>query len=135
MKGQDFTIAYSVTKTPAEVYAAINNVRGWWSEDIEGHTDKLGSEFTYRYKNVHLCKLHIVELVPSHKIVWLVRDNYFSFTEDKTEWKGTKIIFEISQTGENTQIRFTHQGLVPEYECYSACSEGWSTYIRGSLRT
>jgi hypothetical protein len=32
-------------------------------------------------------------------------------------------------------VRFTHKGLVPAYECYSACSDGWSTYIKGSLRT
>jgi Activator of Hsp90 ATPase homolog 1-like protein len=123
-----------VDKAPDEVFAAINNVRGWWSEDIEGRTDKLGAEFTYRYRDLHHCKMQIVELAPNERVVWLVLDNGFSFTKDKTEWKGTKIIFEISRKGDKTEVCFTHLGLVPEYECYDVCSDGWSTYINGSLR-
>jgi uncharacterized protein YndB with AHSA1/START domain len=134
MNNHDFTASFTVDKSPQEVFAAINHVRGWWSEDIDGHTDQLGAEFKYRYKNVHLCTLQIVELVPEKKVTWLVGDNFFSFTEDKTEWKGTKIQFEIFQTQNGTEVRFTHKGLVPAYECYSACSDGWSTYIKGSLR-
>lgn len=30
-------------------------------------------------------------------------------------------------------LRFTHDGLVPEYECYDACSRGWTFYIGESL--
>jgi uncharacterized protein YndB with AHSA1/START domain len=135
MNSQDFTASFTVDKSPREVYAAINHVRGWWSEDIDGRTDQLGADFKYRYKNVHLCTLQIVELVLEKQVTWLVRDNYFSFTEDKTEWKGTKIQFEITPTDKGTEVRFTHKGLVPAYECYSACSDGWSTYIKGSLRS
>jgi hypothetical protein len=34
-----------------------------------------------------------------------------------------------------TQIRFTHVGLVPDYECYDLCRDAWGTYIRDSLRS
>jgi hypothetical protein len=134
MNSQDFTTSFTVDKSAQEVFAAINHARGWWSENIDGPTDKLGAEFTYRYKDVHLCKMRIIDFVNSKKVVWLVLDNHFSFTKDKTEWKGTKIQFEISPTADGTEVRFTHKGLVPAYECYSACSDGWSTYIKGSLR-
>ena len=118
-----------------EVFAAINNVRGWWSEEIKGPTDKLGAEFTYHHENVHRCKMKITEFVPGEKVVWLVLDNYFNFTEDKTEWTGTKIIFEVSNKDAKTQLRFTHEGLVPEYECFKVCSNAWGSYINGSLRS
>jgi hypothetical protein len=135
MTNQDFTTTFTVDQTPDEVFKAINNVRGWWSEEIEGTIDKLGAEFTYHYEDVHRCKMKITEFVPGKKVVWLVLDNYFNFTEDKTEWKGTKVIFEVSKKDDNTQLRFTHEGLVPEYECFNVCSNAWGTYINGSLRS
>lgn len=134
MNDHNFTTRFTVDQTPEAAFAAINNVRGWWSEAIDGPTDTAGGEFDYHFQDVHRCKIRVTELIPGKKVAWLVLDNYFSFTEDETEWTGTKIVFDISRAGERTEIRFTHEGLVPDYECYDACSEGWSTYINESLR-
>jgi hypothetical protein len=134
MNSRNYTSAFKVDQMPEEAFAAINNVRGWWSEEIDGATDKLGAEFNYHFKDIHRCKLKITEMIPGKKVAWRVLDNYFNFTKDKTEWKGTDIVFEISKKGDKTEIRFTHIGLVPEYECYDACSEGWGFYINSSLR-
>jgi|RhiMetdeSRZDD1v2_1073273.scaffolds.fasta_scaffold08183_7 uncharacterized protein YndB with AHSA1/START domain len=134
MTTTDFTTTLVVDQTPNEVFNAITNVRGWWSEEIEGGTEKLNDEFRYHFKDVHLCKIKLIEVVPDKKIVWLVIDNYFNFTKDNREWKGTKVIFEISQKDNKTHLRFTHEGLVPEYECYDICRNGWSNYINNSLR-
>src|SRR5881397_2151927 len=95
MNNEDFTATIAVDKTPKEAFDAINNVRGWWSEEIEGSTDKLNDEFSYHYKDLHRCKMKLIEVVPGKKVVWLVLDNYFNFTKDKSEWKDTKISFEI----------------------------------------
>jgi hypothetical protein len=135
MNNQDFTAAISVEETPEEAFDAINNVRGWWSENVEGGTEKLGDEFTYRYKDVHFCKIKIAEVIPGKKVVWHVLDNRFNFTKDTNEWKGTDVIFEVSKKGNKTEVRFTHRGLVPEYECFDVCSNAWGSYINGSLRS
>jgi hypothetical protein len=135
MKNQNYSISFAVDQSPEQVFNAINNVRGWWSEEIEGNIDKLGDEFTYHYNDVHHCKMRLIEVIPHKKVVWLVVDNYFNFTEDKNEWKGTKIIFEISKKRDQSEIRFTHWGLVPEYECFNVCSNAWSSYMNGSLRS
>jgi len=135
VRHQDFTTSFSVDQTPEEAFAAINNVRGWWSEEIEGGTDKLNDEFTYRYKDVHHCKIKLTEVIPGKRVVWLVLENYFNFTEDKTEWLGTEMCFEISENDGKTEIRFTHRGLVPEYECFEICSNSWGFYVNGSLRS
>jgi hypothetical protein len=130
---KDFTTTIQVDQSPKEAFEAINHVRDWWSEEIEGGTEKLHDEFTYHYQDVHNCKMKLIEVIPYQKVVWLVLDNYFSFTKDKSEWSGTKIIFEISEEYRGTQIRFTHLGLVPEYECFDICQNAWSQYIQKSL--
>ena len=135
MTDNNYTTTISVDQTPKEAFDAINNVRGWWSEEIGGSTDKLGEEFDYRFDDMHRCKIKITELIPSEKVIWRVLDSYLSFVKDQTEWTGTEMIFDISKKGNKTEIRFTHQGLVPEVECYDVCSGGWGTAINSSLRS
>ena len=135
MLKQDFTQTIVVDQTPEEALDAIKNIRGWWSENIEGHTDKVGDVFFYRYEDAHHCTIKLVELVPNQKVAWLVLDNYFNFTKDKSEWTGTKLMFDLAKKGDKTEIRFTHKGLVPDYECFDVCSTAWGTYITASLRS
>jgi len=129
-----FTAAFSVDQTPEEAFRAIGNVRGWWSEDIEGATDKEGSEFTYRYKDAHRCRIKVTGLVAGESVAWRVLDSYFDFTRDKSELKDTEIHFEITARDGKTEVRFTHVGLVPEHESFDVCSNSWGFYLYTSLR-
>jgi hypothetical protein len=105
MATADFTTTLLVDQTPEEVFNAINNVRGWWSEKIEGGTEKLNDEFTYHYKDAHISKMKLTEVIPNEKVVWLVMDNHFNFTKDKREWAGNKIVFEIRKKGNKTELQ------------------------------
>lgn len=127
MKAESFSTSILVDNS------AIKNVRGWWSEEIEGETDKLNAEWNYHFLDVHRCSMKIVEFVPDQKIMWEVLDNYFNFTADKEEWKGNRIIFEITKKDEKTQLKFTQIGLTPHYECFNICQNAWNTYIQKSL--
>ncbi|MBI4923892.1 MAG: SRPBCC domain-containing protein [Devosia nanyangense] len=139
MTARNFTTSFVVDQTPDEVFAAITNVRGWWSEEIDGRTDVLGAEFDYHFREVHRCRIKVTELVPGQRVAWRVLENHFSFTKDTSEWTGTDIVFDIAEhggkDGGKTELRFTHIGLVPEYECYEVCANGWGTYIDLSLRS
>lgn len=135
MTTADFTTTIVVDQTPQQVFDAINNPRGWWSEEIEGDTKKLSDEFNYHYKDVHISRMKLTEVIPNKKVVWSVLDNYFQFTKDKSEWKGNKIVFEITEKDGKTQLQFTQLGLVPEYECYDICQKAWGNYITNSLRS
>jgi Activator of Hsp90 ATPase homolog 1-like protein len=131
---QVFIATFSVDQTPEAVFDAINNVRGWWSGDIDGDTDHLGAEFTYRYKDVHCSTQRITDFIRGKRIVWRVMDSSLTFVKDTSEWNETEVVFEISETHGKTELRFTHRGLVPHFECYGSCSNAWGLLINGNLR-
>jgi len=133
MTTSDFTTTILVDNTPNEVFNAINNVRGWWQGEIEGGTHKLNDEFTYRMEEIHFSKQKLVEVIPNKKVVWLVTDSQLNFIKDTSEWTGTKIIFEIAEVKNKTQLQFTHRGLGPKVECYDDCSNAWEQLVQKSL--
>lgn len=129
----NFTTTLLVDQTPQEVFNAINNVKDWWHGEVTGPTIEIGDEFEYRMKEFHYSKQRLVNIIPNEKVEWLVTESRLNFTQKPDEWTGTKIIFEISPLEERTQLRFTHNGLTPEFECYGDCSNGWSMLIHESL--
>ncbi len=133
MKKQDYNISITVNATAQEAFKSINSVSKWWTEDLEGSSQKLNDEFTVRFGDIHVSKQKLVEVIPDKKVVWLVTDSKLNFIKDKHEWTSTKISFEISEKDGKTQINFTHIGLVPEVECYKDCTNAWNQYIKGSL--
>jgi uncharacterized protein YndB with AHSA1/START domain len=135
VNNKNFTAAFSVDRSPEQVFDAINNVRGWWSEEIDGRADKLGAEFKFHHKDVHRSTQKITEFVPGNKVVWHVSDSHLNFVKDKTEWTGTDIVFEITRKNDKTELRFTHVGLVPAFECYGGCSGAWGFLVNDSLRS
>ncbi|MDP1921298.1 MAG: SRPBCC domain-containing protein [Myxococcales bacterium] len=134
MTDQSFSTRFTVTQSPEAVFAAIQNVRGWWSQTVEGKTAELGDEFTYRYPKMHVSRQKLTEVIPGKKMVWKVLSATLSFVKDQHEWSDTEIIFDIAKKGAKTEVVFTHRGLVPAFECFDACSGAWGTYVTKSLK-
>jgi Activator of Hsp90 ATPase homolog 1-like protein len=134
MPTQTYSTTFVADQTPEDAFAAITNVREWWSGEIEGSTDHLGAEFTYRYQDVHYSKQRITDLVPGQKVVWHVLDAYLNFTQDTDEWVGTAVTFEVARKANQTEVSFSHLGLVRELACFDKCSNAWGFYINTSLR-
>jgi uncharacterized protein YndB with AHSA1/START domain len=134
MADRSFTTSFTVEQPPQDVYAAVTDPRSWWSEGIVGSAAAAGDEFTYRYEDVHYCRIRVTEAVPGKAVTWHVLENSFSFITDPTEWVGTTARFEIVEVEGGTEVRFTHDGLVPEYECYDVCHGAWTHYLNESLK-
>jgi uncharacterized protein YndB with AHSA1/START domain len=134
MGQRSFNTNFTVDQSPEEVFKAINHVRGWWSGEVQGDANKLGAEFTYRYKHMHKSTQKVTEFVPGEKVVWHVAEAELTFVKDKKEWIGTDIVFEIAKKGGKTEVRFTHVGLVPAFECYGGCSGAWGELVGRNLR-
>jgi hypothetical protein len=138
MENKNFTTAILVEQTSPEVFKTLLNVRAWWSglfdESFEGGSEKLGDEFSFLAGGgVHYTKQKLVELIPNKKVTWLVTEARLTFVDDIDEWEGTKISFELFEEGNKTKVVFTHIGLVPQFQCYDACSSAWTQYIQEQL--
>ncbi len=134
MSKNDYATSFTVDQSPEQAFDRINNVRGWWWGEVEGDTDKLNTEFTYKVPGIHFSKQKITKLVPGKKIVWHITDANLSFADNKEEWIGTEIIFDISKKDNKTEVRFTHAGLVPQFECFDRCSNAWTMLINKNLK-
>ena len=133
MSPANFTTTLVIDQTPEDVFEMINQVDRWWTENLVGNSHQLNDEFTVVFSDIHVSTQKVVALIPGQKIVWQVTDSSLSHFADKQEWTGTTIHFDITSTGDETQLRFTHVGLIPTVECYQACTKGWTYYIDGSL--
>ena len=123
-----------VDESPEKVFNHINEVSKWWSKDYEGKSARLNDEFVICHPGRHYTKQKLIEMISGKRIVWLVTESELDWLEkDKHEWTNTKMIFEISMRGDKTIVHFTHEGLVPEKECYTMCSGGWNMVIKERL--
>ncbi|QHV96687.1 SRPBCC family protein [Spirosoma endbachense] len=129
----NYTTSLLVDQSPEAVFNTINNVDQWWTEKLEGTSQNVNDEFTVDFPGIHVSMQKVVELIPGRKVKWLVTDSNLTSFQDKQEWTGTTIQFDITPTGDKTQIQFTHEGLVPDVECYNSCTRGWTYFIDGSL--
>jgi hypothetical protein len=65
MTDESLTISLTTGRTPDEAFAAVNDVRGWWTGEIDGPTDEPGAEFTYRHQDIH--RSHRLRLHPGRR--------------------------------------------------------------------
>jgi hypothetical protein len=131
---KSFTIAIEIARSPREVFNYLKEVSKWWSRDFEGSSRQLNDEFIIHHPGSHYSKQKLVDVIPDQKIVWLVTDSTLHWLRDRHEWTNTRMIFELTAQGnDRTVLRYTHEGLVPEKECYARCTEGWTMVIRERL--
>jgi len=135
---QNYSTIIEVASTPKAVFNGINDVSKWWirqaggaTTEFEGKSTNFNDEFILRHGDKHYSKHKLIEVIPNRKVVWLVTDSKLSWIkENEEEWTGTKMIFEIVPEGEKTTLVFTHNGLVPQLECYEHCVHFWDRVIK-----
>ncbi|MES1215347.1 MAG: SRPBCC domain-containing protein [Bacteroidota bacterium] len=134
MKNESYNTTIEVDKSAEDVFNCITEVSKWWSKDYDGMSENLNDEFTIHHPGRHYTKQKLVEVIPGKRIVWLVTESELDWLErDKHEWTDTKMIFEITGKDNKTVLYFTHEGLVPEKECYEMCERGWNMVIKERL--
>jgi hypothetical protein len=134
MKTSDFTTSFVVDNSPKEIFESICNVADWWQGEIKGGSKKLDDQFIYRMEDLHFSIQKVHEIIPNKKLVWLITESKLTFAKNKSEWTGTKVIFDIIEEGGKTKVIFTHKGLIPDLECYNECSNAWTQLVQKGLK-
>lgn len=133
MKNESYSVTISVPVKREQAFDAVaNRISEWWGKDLEGGSARLNDVFTIHFGKT-FGKFEISDCDPPKKIVWNCIDNYLDIFNDKTQWKGTRLIWEFSDAPGGASIQFTHDGLIPIIECYSDCIKGWDFYLKESL--
>ena len=131
---KSYTATIELASSPEDVFNHIKDVSKWWSKDFEGSSANLNDEFVICHPDRHFSKQKLIEVIPGKKVVWLVTDSNLTWLEkDKHEWTNTKMVFELTTKGDKTVLHFTHEGLVPQKECYAKCQQGWNMVIKDRL--
>ncbi|PWT73469.1 MAG: ATPase [Bacteroidetes bacterium] len=132
MKQQDYTATIEVNGDTKEAFQKISKVDEWWAKTFKGKALQKGDHFRVEFGDTTV-DFDIKEAVPDKKIIWHVSDCYLPFLNDKTEWTGTEVVWEISPKNRHTEIKMTHVGLSPDAECFEVCQQGWNKHIKSSL--
>ncbi len=120
--------------SPAAVYAALTTpegLRGWWTQDCDVPTE-VGQTLHFQFGRNHK-DMRIERLVPGREMRWRCTGAHIAAAEisRKDEWVGTELVFRLTPDGEGrTRLDFEHIGLVPAFECYDLCSNGWQYFLR-----
>ena len=129
---QDLQISIQVPATAIHAYDAISRVTEWWGQDLEGNSKQAGDKFTIRFGDTFV-DFEVTDAQPGARSVWAVTNCFLPWLEDKHEWTGTEVHWDLSEANGETTILMTHQGLTPEVECFENCRKGWEYYAAQSL--
>ena len=137
MVTRDYSRSISAPVSVFDAYTKIARVSEWWAKDFEGNASNVGDLFTVRFgatSGATFVDFQITEAVPFSKVIWHVTNCYLPWLKDATEWNDTKVVFEVAASRSETMVTLTHEGLVPEVECFDSCVQGWNQYFGQSFR-
>ena len=133
MEMNDFTSSISAEISATEAIKKISNVPEWWGVTFTGSAKNQNDTFTVKMSGDSFFNFIVEELIAGKRVVWLVTDCNMPWYSDKKEWANTRLIFDLTENDGMTELKFTHEGLTPDVECYKDCEPGWTHWIQTSL--
>jgi hypothetical protein len=132
MKNKNYSATIKVSAAPEAAFEKIAKVNGWWAKKFTGKALHENDTFKVTFGETFV-DFKITEAIPGKKIVWHVTDCYLDWINNKKEWSGTQVVWELTTENGGTQIKMTHEGLFPGVECYNDCEVGWNGHVKESL--
>ena len=130
---KSYTHKITVALASNTIFDAITQeMSNWWTEMSSG-VREVGDKTTAKFKDGTTWSFELVKL-EKNKLIELhcYHANHIhpvTTPEMRTEWKNTRLRFDIVPRDGNTDIQFTHIGLSPETKCYDICCSGWDHFF------
>lgn len=107
-----------------KVYDALTTVEGlsrWWTSTTRGDAS-LGGQIHFQFGERGGFDMKVSELAANRRVVWEV-------VEGPPEWLGTRVVFELTQEGEQATVKFAHLGWREPVDFMHHCSTKWGTFL------
>ena len=111
-----------------QVYKALatrDGLAGWWTTNTQGES-KPGGVIKFRFsadgRDIGGFDMKVLELQPAKRVLWQVVDG-------PAEWIGTKVSFDLKQSGDHAIVLFKHEGWKEPVEFMHHCSTKWATFL------
>src|SRR3954452_25213160 len=102
-----------------DAVSTLDGLRGWWTPLVSGATGD-GGELRFAFDGLDE---EIVMRVDAARRPSAVHWTCLVHTS-APEWNGTKIRFEVDDTGDGTRLTLRHSGLAPE-----VVARGWDHFL------
>jgi Activator of Hsp90 ATPase homolog 1-like protein len=132
---QDYKCTVNAKVSAEEAYRKVARVSDWWNQRSTGKTQMIGDTFRVNFGETWV-DFEVVEAVPNKRFVWHVTDCHLHSFEDRTEWKDTSVIWDLTTANDTTTVTMAHAGLTPAVECFKAFKAfkaGWNFHVGESL--
>lgn len=111
-----------------DVFSALSTREGlaaWWTERTTGK-GAAGGALQFRFNaggsEIGGFDMKVLATEPEKLVLWEV-------TDGPEEWIGTKIRFDLKQSGEHAIVLFRHEGWQEVVEFTHHCSTKWAIYL------
>ena len=117
-----------IKSSPDALYKALATREGlasWWTNDTQGESN-VGGVIQFRFSldgsELGGFDMKVLELQPGKLVLWQVADG-------PQEWIGTKVRFDLKQSGDHAIVLFKHQDWKEPVEFMHHCSTKWAIYL------
>ena len=139
MTNENYKSSITVSVPAETAFEALTTGYSHWWTQCESTFEKTGDLIRFGFPpNVSYWTFEAIKLIP-HTLVELECVDAFHEiigkpAASKTEWLGSRAIWKIKETGDQTRIDFEHAGLKPGLACYEVCEAGWDHFFLNSLK-
>jgi uncharacterized protein YndB with AHSA1/START domain len=107
-----------------EALATVDGLAGWWTRTTDGDASVGGQLRFYFGSPEPSAVMEVTALSPDEHVRW-------SCVSGPDEWVGTELTFDLSQSGEETMLRFSHAGWHEPIDFMAHCSTKWGYFLLG----